>query len=139
MRSLNERILAVLRARRDEYVRMVEALVAEGQGPRAEAFGPAEAGQMIDGLLSLLAEALEGEGSEVRSFYLQTLIPSIVAQGSGLAEIMAGSVRHSMLLVCDAVRHVRDADREAATQWFAKFFGDYLADIAGVVARSTSA
>ncbi|HEU4537091.1 MAG TPA: hypothetical protein VFS00_23375, partial [Polyangiaceae bacterium] len=64
MVSLHERILAVLRARRDEYVRMVEALVAEAPGPRSEAYGPAEAGQMIDGLLTLLAEDLEGRGSE---------------------------------------------------------------------------
>lgn len=138
MGTLNERLLAVLRARRDEYVGMIEAFVAEGQGPQAEMYGPAEAGQMIDGLLALLAEALEGTGTEVRSFFVQTAIPSMVAHDTDPTEIIAGSVRHCVLMVTDAVRHMAAEDRDAATQWLAKFFGGYVADIAIAATRSTT-
>jgi hypothetical protein len=138
MATLNERLLTVLRARRDEYVRLIEVLVAEGQGPQAELYGPAEASQLIDGLLALLAEALEGTGTEVRSFFVQTAIPSMVAHDSGPAEIIAGSVRHCVLMVTDAVRHLPEEDRAAATQWLAKFFGGYVADIAIAATRPTA-
>jgi hypothetical protein len=135
MDSLNERILAVLRARRDEYVRLVEILIAEGPKSTTDTYGPAEAAQMIDGLISLLTEALVGEGTEVRSFFLQTLIPSMASQDGDPIGIVAGAVQHAILMVSDAVQHVADDDREAATRWFANFFGGYVADIAVIVTK----
>lgn len=138
MVSLHERILAVLRARRDEYVRMIEALVAEAPGPRSEVYGPAEAGQMIDGLLTLLAEDLEARGDEARSFFLQTAIPSMLTHGAEPSEIVSGAVRHCVLMVTDAVCHLGEDDREPATQWFSKFFGDYVADVAAATRLTES-
>jgi hypothetical protein len=135
MNSLNERILAVLQARRDEYVRFVEIIVADEQRLNTEVYGPAEVTQLVGGVLSLLTEALVGEGTEVRSFFLQTSIQGMVGRGGELSGLIASAIRLSILLVSDVSRHVADDDREAATQWLAKFYGDYMAELVLLVTK----
>jgi hypothetical protein len=132
MEPLHRQIVEALRARRGHYVRVVVAMIAEGAGGGGATHGEAEADQMVAGILSLLTEALEGGGGDVRAFYLETLIPSLVASGSPPAAVISGAVRFSMLLAADASGHLPAESREAAMQWFARFYGDYLAELAGV-------
>jgi hypothetical protein len=132
MDPLRRQIVEILRARRDHYVRLVEALLAEGSGGGEAVHRRAEANQMVDGVLALLTEALDGGGSDVRAFYLETMIPSLVASGRTPAAVIAGAVRFSVVMIADASGQMPAESREAAVQWFARFYGDYVADLASV-------
>jgi hypothetical protein len=132
VQGLNRQLIDILRDRRDVYVRLMAAQIADEAGGEGGAEIEQVAGQMADGLVALFVEGLEGQGTEVRTFYLATLIPSILERGGAPEDVLGSAVRYIMLMVHDVVEQLPAGGRDAAMQWFAKFSGRYMAELASV-------
>lgn len=114
-------------------MRICEAQSIEESGAEWLANNPAAPGQMVDGVLAVFVEGLEGQGTEIRSFYLETLIPSLLENDGDKAKDLVGqTVRFVMLMAYDAIEQVPAESRDAAMQRLVRFSSDYLAEVANV-------
>jgi hypothetical protein len=133
VQDINRQLIDILRDRRDVYVRICEAQSIEEVGAEWLANNPAAPGQMVDGVLGVFVEGLEGQSNEVRSFYLETLIPSLLEnEGSPADSLVAQTVHFIMLMVYDAIEQVPAERRAAAADLLIRFSSRYLAEVAKV-------
>jgi hypothetical protein len=130
VQDLNRQLVGILRGRKDVYVRLLEAISIESFGDEWVTANPGASGQIVDGMLGVFVEGLEGQGTEVRSFVLATLVPSVLEDRDTPESLVTKSIRFIMLIVCDAIEQVPAENREAAVQWLVRFSSDYLAEVA---------
>ncbi len=139
MSALNPRIAVILRERREQYFQYVMRLIAEAPPAEVATHTPEAGRQMTDGLLSILFEALEGNGREIYDTYVESLIPAVTQAGVSLRGLVGGTVHLGMLISADVAAHLPEGDRQAATDWFAYFYAGYVTDVAAVATRSAKA
>lgn len=127
---VRKKIAGYARTRRDAYVQATLDVVAMGPPqPGAPPLGRRDVEQMIDGFLAMLTEALDGEAREVRTFFLETLIPSLVGSGTPLDGIVGGVVELAIIVSIDVAEWLPPEERAEARSWLARFFNEYVAEL----------
>jgi len=130
------RIVSILDERREQYVRFIERLIAKAPPHEVRDHTPDAGRQMSDGHVTVVVEALEERGDEMRTTYMETLIPSVVAAGVSLRGVVGGSVEFSQLIAADVVSRLPEEDRTAATEWFADFYAGFVTQVADIATRA---
>jgi hypothetical protein len=125
-----------LRSRKDRHVAFAAAAVASNPGQGQGAFSDAELGQMVDGFVAVIAEGLEGKSRETREFFMETVIPGLIASGSPAPTIIHTVMGWTVRLIADLQAGYEGPDRAEVVDWLAGFFGAYVADIARVGAAT---
>jgi hypothetical protein len=81
--------------------------------------------QMVDGAGAMIAEELEGRGSDIKDTYMMSVIPGILSQGQSLATLV-GVVTMNAVLACNLIvpkaspEH-RDQIGRFYVNWYVKF------------------
>lgn len=133
MTPIQIKIAEHTRARRDAYVQHTVAATTLQPAPEgATALGQRDIEQMIDGFLALLNEALTSDSRDIRTFFLETVIPGLIQSGSPAPGIIGGVVGFAVFISGDALTAAAPEDRAAVSQWFAQFWSDYVTDMVRV-------
>src|SRR5687768_5389329 len=83
MSSIQHTIAEHARSRRDAYVQHTLAASTRQPAPEgAMQLGQRDVEQMIDGFLALLHEALTTDSRDIRTFFLETVIPGLIQSGA---------------------------------------------------------
>lgn len=127
--SLDERLRALIPEIRD-------AAHAAGRGARVatddDTASDEDLRQMVDGFLGILDEELSGTRSERRTFFVETVIPSLVEKGVDPWGVVAGSTYFSVVVACELVGRVSVEERVAATTRLGNFFAGYVTQLGRV-------
>lgn len=135
---LHLEIAALARSRRDVYV---EHTVRSASGPvpdGAATMGRRDLEQMIDGFLALLTEALTSDSRDVRTFFLETVVPGLIRSGTPAPPVIGGVVEFAIFISADIGSILPPEKRADASAWFAKFFNEYIADMVRVAMEASS-
>lgn len=133
MSSIQPKIAAHVRSRRDAYVQHTLAATALQPAPAgATPLGQRDIEQMIDGFLALLNEALTTDSRDIRTFFLETVIPGLIQSGTPAPGIIGGVVGFAVFVSGDAAEGVGPEDRPAVSQWFSQFWSEYVTDMVRV-------
>ena len=135
MEPLKTRIATLLQERREHYIQVCEHLIAMAPPETVRDHTADAARQMTDGLLHLHIEALEERGRDVRSMYIDTLIPPLIANGATMRGIVGGAVHLCFIISTDVTRHLPPESQDAANEWFASFYANYITELASAVAK----
>jgi hypothetical protein len=130
--ELHRALAAYIPSRRDAYVDAAFISIPSEPVPGTPVLARTDMEQMIDGFISLLHEALVGESKDVRTFYLETLIPSLVHAGSSVAEIVSGVVEFAVIVSIDLVQSREPHERAEAQAWLARFWNEYIGEMVRV-------
>lgn len=95
----------------------------------AEAITEDDLRQLLHGFCQMLEEAMAQSSQTTRQFFLETAIPALVASGQGSSTLVHSIGIFAVLLTGAALEELEADDRQAATEWLATFFGDYLQDV----------
>jgi hypothetical protein len=126
-------MLELLETQRTTFTDDLKRLATEDPAPPGlRPTTPEELEQMANGFFAMLAEGLQGTSSEIRTFYLETLLPSLRDSGVKAKPMIGGSARVILQLTGSLVAAVPAGERANATAFLARFLGDYLGDIADV-------
>ncbi len=86
--------------------------------------------QMMEGFVSVITEALQGRSTEVRTFYVETVVPGMIRKGIAQASLIP-TIKAWTERVQEVLRaELKDApDRTDAVQWMTSFFKDFMSDV----------
>jgi hypothetical protein len=86
-------------------------------------------GQMIRGAWVMVGEQLEGKDSFTRDDYLQTILPSLVAQGESVSRIAAIDMAVTSRIIATIVPELKPEHRAKAMDVFIEWQSRFLQDI----------
>jgi ABC-type amino acid transport system permease subunit len=136
MNPIDEHTVALLseflNSRGERYVEFASAAVAANPAQGSGAFTSRDLAQMVDGFLAVMNESLVGTRRDTRTFYLETVIPGLVAAGSSMPAVVHTVVGWTVYVIADFSAHHSGPVATAAIVWLSQFFAGYLADIARV-------
>ena len=81
--------------------------------------------QMVAGFVAILSEAALGSGSDTFTFFVDTVVPGMIASGDPLPTVMHGGMMFSNLLIGEVGRHIADDHYEETSRWLAAFIAHY--------------
>jgi hypothetical protein len=126
-------------ALRDLITNRREALIAEivsdAQVAVAGEVAPYEDGdiaQMVHGFLSLLLAALESSDAEVRSFYLESVMPGLRDSGVPISVMIAGCTKTLIQMSARLILSLPPELQGPGIAWLSDYLGNYLGDITRV-------
>lgn len=125
----------IFQSKRDRWVQAAMLAMTQNVQAIPEAQAPVnetDLNQMVDGFLSLLVEALEERPPETMNFYLETVIPGLVAMGGAFHGIVHTVVGWMTYVVVEVVAVLPAEHKEEATAWLSRFFAGYVAEIARI-------
>jgi len=85
--------------------------------------------QATTGLLRALEDQLEGRETPTRTFWLETLFPSLLDRGVTLVDIARVSTRINIAIVLALVAELPPESRHEGGEWLGAFFSSLQADI----------
>ncbi len=135
---VRQKIAELGRSRRDVYVAHTLGNVGGPVPAGATEIGRRDIEQMIDGFLALLTEALTTDSRDVRTFFLETVIPGLVSSGTPAPALIGGVVEFAIFISADIANNLPDEERAEASTWFAKFFNEYVTDMVRVATEAPS-
>ena len=85
--------------------------------------------QMVEGLVNIIDEGLEGTSTEVFQTFIDSVVPSLVRHGRD-----AMSFSYTCVVVSICIAHVLERElpahlRDDAIAWFARFFARFTAAV----------
>ncbi|HWL87853.1 MAG TPA: hypothetical protein VNO21_18745 [Polyangiaceae bacterium] len=130
--------MTALDEHRDRIMREVVEILAKsrvGRMVREPGSGP----QGITGLLRAMHDALEGRETSTRTFWLETLFPSLIERGVPLVDISRVSARIGIAVSLILVSALPPELREGGGEWVGSFFSSLQADITRECQRAAAA
>ena len=120
----------------DALFRVAREVVAGTPSFGPERYSDEELHQLLNGFRTLLAEAMEDGGSDTYGFFLETAVPSLVADGQTSESLVHAAAAFGALLSMHLIQAVAPERQEDARSWLARFFGRYVADVAAAARRA---
>jgi hypothetical protein len=127
--KFQRRLATQSRSKRERFIDcMQQAMTA--QGIQRNPLSRDDLTQMMEGFVSVITEALQGRSTEVRTFYVETVVPGMMRKG-----IDSPSLVETMRAWTDGVQEIlRDElktapDRSDAMQWMTAFFREFMSDV----------
>ena len=84
----------------------------------------------------VVREGMVGESTEIRELVFHTAIPGIVADGTGVLDLVETHVALFALLQRALVQRLGEDDRDPAARWLAAYFGGYVRDLVDIALQA---
>ncbi|WP_394822491.1 hypothetical protein [Pendulispora albinea] len=110
--------------------------MAEADPETVQNHTPTAVQQIVDGVLAVLMEAAEDRGDTIRRIYIETLIPSLIDNGTVMRGIVGGAIEFGFIIAADLDRLLEGEDRVQGLPWFSRFYAGYVTDLATAVAKA---
>lgn len=136
MEPYRRELLALLERERGAIFALAERVVAQSR--LAGSLTSSDLEQLLHGFERLLVEALEQRGREVRSIFIETAVPAVVAQGQTPPELASAATAFGVMLSTHLVLQLPEDQRAAGLLWFADFFGDYVGDLVAAALEASA-
>lgn len=78
--------------------------------------------QMADGMSAMMAEELQGQGSDIRDMFMNSVIPGILAQGQPLSATVGQITMNGILLYSFLVPLASEENRPHVGSFLLKFY-----------------
>jgi hypothetical protein len=127
MLSCAKEFLAVIEARRPALIEC--ARIAREATPGMTEYTPADLEQMVAGFVALVSEAALGTGSETFDFFMDTVVPGMLAAGDSLPTMMHGGTAYSNLFIAEVSRHIAAEHYDEISRWMGIFIARYIVGI----------
>lgn len=89
-------------------------------------YSPAELRQLLNGFRAVLTEALEEREPETDTFFMETAVPGMAAEGQTTESLVQASAAFGVMLSMRLVAEVPADQQDEARAWLARFFGEYV-------------
>jgi hypothetical protein len=99
----------------------------------------ATAQQSARGFVSLFLEHLRGGATPTRDFWLETLFPSLLAQGETVPNLVRTGTMINVAFALQIVPALPAEARAEASAWLARFLGELQADVVRVCMEASRA
>ena len=123
-REILEKLLAVIHSRRDYSVQAAAEAVANS-GKRPVVYSESDLWQMVDGFVAVIAESINEQPPTMRSMFLETVIPGMVAAGDRYQAIMHTMANWAILVAADIKEYLPADSRSVALSWFSNFISEW--------------
>ncbi|WP_157069063.1 hypothetical protein [Sandaracinus amylolyticus] len=133
---MTNRVVEMLEASRDALVATATRAVDREPLQGAPSYSRDDLAQMVDGFLHVLRERADARSDDAYEFYIDTVIPGLVAQGSSPESIVHGTVAWCARVMVLATRGLPHPDDTVELDWLAAFFAGYVRDIANSAFRA---
>jgi len=88
--------------------------------------------QIVRGVGAMMAEELEARGNDARDAYLNSVIPSMVAQGEKVAMLAAQTINIVLRIHGDIIPRISEQHRAQADDFFIAWETKYMFDLVTV-------
>ncbi len=127
--KFQRRLATQARSKRERFIDcMQQAMTA--QGTERNPLSRDDLSQMMEGFTSVITEALQGRSTEVRTFYVETVVPGMARKGLAPTTLIQ-TMRAWTEGVQEVLRSELSAapDRSEGIQWMSAFFKEFMADV----------
>lgn len=127
MEKFQDQFSQVLHANLDLLTTKCLEASTENAHARGEQLNAEGMRQIVEGLVNIIDEALEGTSSELLQTYLHTVVPGLVRRGRDAASLSYTGVSTSIYFAHVLERELPAHLRDDAIAWFAHFFARFTA------------
>jgi hypothetical protein len=120
-------LVELLESRRPRLVEL--GLRAANSIPGGKQYTHHDIEQMVAGFITIMVEAIEERGKETWSYFMEGLIPGMIASGDTVPNLLYGNELFLVCLIAEISQTVAVEHREEVTLWMAKFCAEYIADV----------
>jgi hypothetical protein len=134
METFHDAVSQVLHSNIDYLSKKVGEAAAKNPFAHGDTIDAKAIQQIVEGVLHILDEGLEGGSSEIREAYIETIIPNIVRRGRTVDGLFYSAFAFTVAVSSLLTRELPLELREPALTWFAHFYAVFQGEIA-VTAR----
>jgi hypothetical protein len=119
-----------VRNRKERFIEFMQEAVASIGGPKAVNLTRDDLNQVIEGFTSVVTEALQGRSNEIRTFWVETVVPGMVRKGiapNNIVQAMKTWVKSVQEMLQNDLGAI--PDRKEAAQWMGSFFNEFISDV----------
>jgi hypothetical protein len=117
-------LVALIEARLPNFVQLAASAVS--QTPGLSQYTETDLRQMVVGFAKILTDRVKEEGGESMAFFMDTVIPGLIANGEELPRIIHTSMLFLGCIVADLSQQVAVESRPEFNLWIGGFCADYL-------------
>ncbi|MGA9523960.1 MAG: hypothetical protein WBV82_21040 [Myxococcaceae bacterium] len=127
--KFQRRLATQARSKRERFIDCMQQAI-KSQGIDHNPLSRDDLAQMMEGFVSVISEALQGRSTEVRTFYVETVVPGLIRKGIPMDSLVP-TIKAWTEGVQEVLRdELKEApDRSGAMQWMSSFFKDYMSDV----------